>query len=474
MKYEYDIAVIWSGPWWLTVAIWMGVMEKKVCLIEKAHIGWDCTNYGCVPSKAMLYYAKTHEAEDDALVAWLTYARAHREEIREEETPEILASYWVETRFGFGSLKDKHTILITQDDWLTETVTAKRIILCTWSKARVMDIKGVDKEDILTNEELFEVDYPIKQLAILWDGIIACEMAEALSWLWVKVTILSKHDEILDQYDDEVGTWMHQYLEKQWVTIMTGIKADRVEKRWSLIVVDGVWNEKTIAYDKLLMAIGRVPLIGWMNLDGVGVKTDSGWVIVNTYGKTSVSNIYWVGDCLTNNPRMTHWSNHQGRHMVQNLIAWFGFASPALKKHPVPSVLYTDYEVATVGMNEASAIKKYGRHNLVIRSHSFAKNDRSKLTESTEWFMKVIAKRWTLKIIGVTIVWKNAWEMLPLYVYAVKKWMSLRAISSLIFAYPTRAEIIKWLVDEYLHDVSKDWKSELKWVLKRIFMFRKK
>jgi len=473
MKYEYNTVVIGSGPGWLTVAIGLWVMGKKVCMIEKAHIGWDCTNYGCVPSKSLLHYARMHEGEKTPVVDAMNYARHHREEVREEETPEILASYGVETRFGFGSLKDKHTVVITKNDGSQETITTKRIVICTWSKARTVPVEGVADEDILTNEELFEMDYEIETLAILGDGVIACEMAEAFAGLWVAVTMISKHDEILDRYDPEVGTWMHQYLESKWVKILLNAQPVESKKKWELLVK--AWEkEEIVLFDKLLMAIGRVPLIKGMNLEENWVKTDRWGIIVNTYGKTAVGNIYGVWDCLTKNPRMTHWSNHQWRHLVQNLIAGFGFANPSLKKHPLPGVLYTGVEVATVWVNEKQAIEKYGRENLVIRSHAFEKNDRSKLTDSTQGFMKVVAKRGTLRIVWVTIVGKNAGEMLPLYVYAVKHKISLWKLSSLIFAYPTRAEIIKWLIDEYLHDMSKDWKKELVWAIKRVFMFWKR
>lgn len=471
MKYEYDTVVIGSWPGWLTVGIWLAILWKKVCMIEKAHIWGDCTNYGCVPSKSLLHYSKIHGKQWNVGAA-MEYAREQRQAIRDEETPEILWEYGLETRLWFWSLVDRHTVSIQLKDWSTEKITTKRIVLCTWAKAKTISIPWVDENDLLTNENLFEIDYDIKNLVIIWDGIIACEMAEAFSGVWVNVTLLARDSNILHTADTDVWKWMETYLQKKWVNVLCNT-IPVWSNQTGLLTVSNKKEEKTIHYDKILLAIGKTPLISWLWLDKIWIHTDTQWIITNAYGRTSIKNIRSIWDCVSNNPRLTHWSNHQWRHLVQNMIAWFGFVNPSEKNHPLPSVIYTDSEVARVWLDEKKALQKYAREDLVIRTHHFTEIDRNKVTESWEWFMKIIAKRWTLTIVWVTIVGKHAGEMLPLYVYAIKKWVTLWSLSSLIFAYPTRSEIIKRLIDEYFLEISKNRKKELIWAIKKVCIFWK-
>lgn len=473
MKYQYDGVIIGSWPGWLTVAAALWILGQKVCMVEKGHIWGDCTNSGCVPSKALLHYAKTHESETVSVEEAMRYVREHRQAIRDEETPEILAWYNVETRFGFASFVDDHTIQITKDDGSTEMITSKRFVIATGSKARTIALEGVDPWDILTNEELFELDKELRHLVIIGDGAIACEMAEAFAGVGVEVTMLSKHNEILDKYDREVSVWMHGYLNKQWVNILVNATPVRVNEDGKLLV-DAGGKKHVLSYDKILLAIGKEPVTDWLQLESVWVEVNQG-VVVDSYCRTSRRHIWAIGDCVAGNPQQTHRSNHQARYVVQNIVAgWWNLFSPSIKHHPLPTVLFTDYEVATVGMGEDAAVARYGRENCVIRLHPFAKNDRSKLTDSTEWFLKVIAKRGRLNIVWVTIIGRYAGEILPFFTYAVKHKVSLLKLSSLIVAYPTRAEIVKWLIDEYFHELSKDWKKEVIWAIKRVLYFWKR
>lgn len=462
MKYNHDYIVIWAWPWGLTVGIGLWASGKNILMIEKWEIWGDCTNHWCVPSKALLHAAKSKKYT--TLQQAMKYVRTQRQHVRDEETPEILAEYGVKTTFGLASFVDRHTVKITHDDDTESIVTAHKIIICTGAKARTIAIKWADETDVLTNESLFEIDESLKDLVVLGGWVISCEMAEAFVRLWTNVTILERHHDVIPREDEDVSALMHEYLVSLWVTIHTHTELDRVEILDNKKVVVTSTGQQ-ITYDKILLTIWRIPLTKALALNTIWIETARWWIVTNDRSKTSVPNIYAIGDCVAGNPNFTHRSNNQWRILVQNLITlplW-----NTKKGHPLPWTIFTTQEVSKVWLNQTKAEEKYG-DAVVTRTFPFAKNDRSKLEETTPWMIKLIFKRLSLKLVGVVIVGKNSGELLPQYTIAMKHGIGLLWLMKVIYQYPTRSEIIKLAIDDYFLHMTKNWKTEVMWWLKNI------
>ncbi len=201
---KYDIIVIGAGSGGLTVAIGLAKAGKKVALIERGLIGGDCTNFGCIPSKALLDIA--HSGKYTFLTG-MAEMRRRRSEFQDEETPEKIASYGMEVIQGNASFVDPHTIQVG-----TTTLTSKYIILATGSHASHIDIPGVTAEDLLSNTSIFEIDFDLKDLVIIGGGYIGCELAEAFAGLGVKVTLIQRGSRILPREEPESSAIIHEHL----------------------------------------------------------------------------------------------------------------------------------------------------------------------------------------------------------------------------------------------------------------------
>jgi len=455
---KYDVIVVWSGSGWLTVAIWLSGAWKKVALVEKWLIWWDCTNFWCIPSKAFLDISKKWWK---TMLQALKEVRARRQLIRDEETKEELEKYGIDFFKWFASFKDENTILT---DWKQE-LKAKNIVLSTWSKAQIIDIPWVEMDDILTNENVFELDKKIENLLIIGWWYIWCEMAEAFSWVWVNVTLVQRNKYLIPREELEARELLKKDFEEKWVKVITW--AD-VEKAKDNILYVNIWDKKEkIKYDKILIALWRQSNIKGLELDNASIKYDRG-IIVDKYNRTSQKNIYAIWDCVNNNPQFTHLANNEGRWVVRNILV--PFVKQSMRKNVLPSVLYTSLEVASVWKTREELMTNYSEEEIKTYIIDFWKNDRSKVTNDTIGFIKINFQVLTWKILWATIMWKNAWEMLPTITLAMQNDISAYKLSGVIFPYPTKSELIKKVADKYVVATLWNLKKDLKTYLKEKIM----
>ncbi len=253
MNTKYDIIVLWAGSGWLTVALGLAAAWKKVALIEQWKIGGDCTNYGCIPSKALIDIAKSGEYPFSEA---MTETRKRRKGIQDEETPEKIAAHGITVIAWSGSFKDSHTISIDGE----KEITAKYIVISTGSHANTLEFPGVDSDDILTNETIFEITEDMKNLVIIGGGYIGCELAEAFANLWVQVTIIQRNNRLIPREESESSLLLDEILRKKEIKILTKANAERWEAGF-LIVKDEDDEIQNIQYDKILVALGRTPNI---------------------------------------------------------------------------------------------------------------------------------------------------------------------------------------------------------------------
>jgi uncharacterized membrane protein YdjX (TVP38/TMEM64 family) len=226
-----------------------------------------------------------------------------------------------------------------------------------------------------------------------------------------------------------------------------------------------VWQdgEKLIKYDKILIALWRETNISWLDLENAQIEYKS-WIIVDKYNRTNVKNIYAIWDCVDNNPQFTHLANDQWRWVVKNIL--IPFFKTSVKNNHLPAVLYTNNEVARVGKTEEDLKEYLWNDDYRSQIMYFDKNDRSRLTNDTTWFVKINFKRTTWKILWATVFWTKAWEMLPVLISAMQNNISAYKLSKIIFPYPTKSEIIKKVCDKFVISTISNIKNEFLYLLK--------
>ncbi len=436
MTTQYDCIVIGAGSGGLTVARGLTKAGKKVLLIEKGDIGGDCTNVGCVPSKAALSYARQHK--NSGLSATLAYARLQREHIRQTESVAALSSEGIVCVQGSASFVDSHTVEVHDKKY-----SAKKIVIATGSRPVPFDVQGARQGSVISNEDFFELSGDVPHLVIVGGGYIGCELAEVAALSGTKVTIINRDSRLIPREEPESSERIHAHLTECGVTIFYNATLASVhESELSLSTVDGIVH--TVHYTYILAALGRTPAVQSLNLDKAGVAVKRG-IVTNAYCETSVPHILAIGDCVDGNPSFTHWANNEGRCVIRNVV--FPWWKASYRHEPLPTTLYTEIEIARVGPTLDELLKEYSREEIITARFDSSHNDRISVTEAKSGFVILHALRSSGTILGGTIALTGAGDILPRLVQAVRSGEHVQSLSTQVFPYPTQADMLKRAAD---------------------------
>mgnify|MGYP002713084553 CR=1 FL=1 len=438
----YDLIVIGAGAAGLTAAGFMGRVGGKVALIERDAMGGDCTWVGCVPSKALLKVSKIAHSIRTAgkygiqvdppkinMPAVKAYVQHAIQEIYQHETPEVYAkSYNVEVILGEARFIDAHTVQVGD-----KQLQSKKFVIATGARATVPPIPGLEDVPYFTNRSIFQNETLPEHLLIMGASAIGAEMGQAHARLGSKVTMMDVG--LLPREEPEVAEVMQKILAEEGVTFIPSL-VEAVKKDGDQIIAT-LKNGETVTGDALLVAVGRTPNTD-LGLENAGVAYDKQGITVDDYLRTSAKHIYAVGDC-TPAPKFTHYAGFQGSIAGRN--ATFPIINSKGHEDIFPWVIFTDPEIAHVGMTEAEARKKHGDAVKVFK-FSLSRGDRTVCEDDTEGFIKLVYKG-SGTLLGATIVSDRAGEMIMEYALVLKKKLSLRDVGTMIHPYPTYSDVVK-------------------------------
>ena len=453
---KYHSAIIGAGSAGLTVAIGLAGLGKQVVVIEKNHVGGDCTNVGCIPSKLLIHLA--NDAKDLTTSEIFARVRAKRDELRDEE------DHWLKSQENIKFIKGEAKFIakdslnvITETE--TITIKAENIIIASGSSPIIIPIKGLPIERTLTNENLFDLENLPKHIAIVGAGVIGCEMAFAFNKLGSEVSLIDLAPRILAPLEPEVAELILNRLESLGVKVYTAAKGKFYDQSSNNLVLDSNGNDITLEkVDKVLLAIGRRPNLD-LDLEKAGIEYDRRGIPTNKVHETNMENIYAIGDVdYEPSSAFTHSANAQGRRLAQKLA--FPYL-PIGREPTYPSAVFTSPEVAQVGLTLAKLKQKY--HEKLIKTERFelAKTDRAFTQDLKEGFILIHALRLTGRIVSATIVAPNASEMIPILSYAVNNKVSMYKLSDLVFPYPSLSEGMKKAADSFKFATLANLKNEL-------------
>jgi len=427
----YRAAVIGAGSGGLTLAIGLAGFGHDVVLIEGGSVGGDCTNVGCIPSKALLHAARS--GVDDPL-AW---TRSKRNDLSRREDIETAENERIHLVRGWASLtesRDPHVVRV-DNGGTTHLVRAEHVVISGGSRPVTIDIDGLDDDRVVTNEGLFELDSPPANLLIVGGGAIAIEMATAFAVLGTHVDIVELQDRLLATEDPLITEVIERSLRSQGVRLHLGTTIERFDGATARLAdgttVDGV--------DRVLMAIGRRPRLHGLALERAGVNAERSGITTDDWGRTSVDGIWAVGD-VTGNTLTTHGASVGGRRVVRAI------ALPRLPKvgslRSIPNATYGKPEMASVGMSldDLSAISTTSRRRIVI---DHANIDRGYTDDITEGRLVVDVERFTGRILRAAIVGPGASDMIGMFTIAIDHGIGLRKLFGTVHPYPSHAEIIR-------------------------------
>ena len=465
MTEHFHTIVIGAGSGGMTVAVGLAGLGKQVAFIEGNHVGGDCTNVGCVPSKTLIHLAKTFKPgrNPDEMLREVT---RKRDALRDKETEEVRHMQNVTFIHGWATFTGPKTVRIASEG-ATRELTADHIVISTGARPRRIDIPGLPAEMILTNESLFDLTNAPKHLVIVGAGVIALEMAFAFQKLGTKVTMFALDRRPLMTAIPEASEIMEAELERRGITLYCGAVAKACDVSTHTLTLKS--GDEEIALhdvDKVLVAVGRVKNIDSLGLEKAGVRFDPRLgILVNFYGETNVKGVYAIGD-VTPTSAFTHSANAQGRRVTQRIA--FPLL-PLAKKEPLfPNATFSDPEVAAVGLTPQQLAESchpgiIKRIRVDLKAHT----DRGYTDGIEHGFIIVDAVRLTGQILHATIVGPHASEMISFFTLAMSQKISLYKIYRLVYPYPTFSSGILKVADffmrETLTNLGKEFRAYLKY-----------
>ena len=462
-KFDRNLIVIGGGAAGLVSAYIAAAVKAKVTLIETHKMGGDCLNYGCVPSKALIKSATlAHQMRhasnyglSDASPAFSFKAVMQRihdviKAIEPHDSVERYTGLGVEVLQGYAKLVNPWTVEIAQSGGGTQTLTARSIVIAAGARPFVPPLPGLEEVGYVTSDTLWDVfaklDEVPQRLVVLGGGPIGCELAQAFGRLESQVTQVEMAPRIMIREDEEVSALAKAALEADGVAVLTGHKALRCETVHGekVLIVEHEGAEKSIPFDQLICAVGRVARLQGYGLEELGIPTNK-TIETNEYLQTLYPNIYAAGD-VAGPYQFTHVAAHQAWYAAVNAL--FGdFKKFKADYSVIPWATFIAPEVARVGLNEQEAKEK----NIAFEVTKYGIDDLDRAIADSEahGFVKVLTVPGKDKILGVTIVGTHAGDLLAEYVLAMKHGLGLNKILGTIHTYPTLAEANKYAAGEW-------------------------
>lgn len=441
MVHTHDVIVIGAGAAGLTAAGGCALFGLQVALIERAEMGGECLNNGCVPSKALIAAARRAAASGDGMgvsvapakVDWAgVHAHVHAAiaAIAPHDSVERFEGMGCEVIRGHATFLDSSTVEVAG-----RRLSAPRVVIATGSEPALPDIPGLASVPYLTNENLFRLSELPGHLVVLGGGAVGMEMGQAFRRLGSEVTVVEP-GQLLARDDRDSVAVVEQAMREEGVVFVAGRAASVAGEAGAIALT--LDNGQTINASHLLISTGRKARTEGYGLEAAGVQLGRNGILVDDRRRTSAKGIYAIGDCRVG-PRLTHAAGYEGSNVVLEICTGL---PTKVDWRALPWCTYTSPEVAQIGLSEAEAKAKFGDKVTVARE-GFDHIDRAVAEAATAGHMKLVLKG--KKVVGASIVGENAGELLlPLW-QAIMGKTGTFALGGAIIAYPTRNDITKAL-----------------------------
>lgn len=453
----YDVVVIGSGPGGYVCAIKAAQLGLKTAVIEKrATFGGTCLNIGCIPSKALLHASEVfHEAGHSHATLGVDVGTpklnlpamlAHKQATVDANVNGVAFLFKknkIDTFIGTGKVIAAGKVSVTGEDGKVQELEAKNIVIATGSD--VAGIPGVDvafdEKVIISSTGALELQAVPEHLVVVGGGVIGLELGSVWARLGAKVTVVEFLDKILGPMDGEVSKQFQRMLEKQGIEFKLSAKVTAVEKsgKGAKVTFEPVkgGDAQTIEANVVLVSTGRRPYTDGLGLKEAGVEVDDrGRVAINDHWQTNVSGIYAIGD-VVKGPMLAHKAEDEGIAVAEILAGQAGHVN----FDAIPSVVYTQPEVASVGKTEEEL--KAAGIEYKSGKFPFTANGRARAMLHTDGFVKILADKTTDRVLGVHILGYGAGEMIHEATVLMEFGGSSEDLARTTHAHPTMSEAVR-------------------------------
>lgn len=438
-----DLVVIGAGPGGYEVAIEAALKGLNVALIEKEDVGGTCLNHGCIPTKALYKNAEVlHEVKKSNMFGInisnydfdFNIVLERKNNIIEQLRKNIISMLKktnVELIYGTASFVDEHSIKV--NDIL---ITASNFIISTGSSEKIIPIKGIDSNNVITSKELLNIDSVPKHLVVVGGGVIGVEMACIFKEFGSEVVILEFLDKILANFDSDISSRLKVYLKKLGIEVKTDTLVKEIlETNEGLMVLAETKKSKELNFttDYVLISTGRKAYFDNLNLSQININYDKSGIIVNDNYQTNIPHIYAVGDVI-GKMMLAHSATFQSFAALDHILG----KDNKTNFNITPACVFTFPEIASVGLTENEAKDLYD--DIKINKYMFRANGKALTMSETEGFIKVIS--YNNKLIGTHIIGPHASSIIHEATVLIEKNITIDEATSIIHAHPTLSETL--------------------------------
>lgn len=447
---KYEVVVIGAGPGGYQAALELGKAGKKVLLIErsKEKIGGTCLNVGCIPTKNYLHSAEFISKIDHFIDSGvnLQYDGLNLKQLQTKTTELIdeirsgvvwmLDQNGVDLLYGEATFLDNRSIKIA-----SEKVEFEKCIIATGSKPKEVDLLAFDSKQIISSNDMFSLESLPQSITIVGSGAIGCEAASFFNAFGVKVTLISRSEQILSKEDIDVSKALKRVFKRDDIEVINSASIESATKYSDGVelIIKSEESEHVIKSELLLLVAGRIPNTSGLNVENAGVELDKkGFIRVDASFMTTNSSVYAVGDCI-DTPGLAHTAYKEGKIAAYNIIN----STTKANVHISPSTVYTNPQIASCGLKEADALKQ--SIDIEVKKVYFKANAKAKILADDSGFAKIVISKKDGTILGTVIIGVEATEIIHELLFAVEKKLTIDELRDVIHAHPSVAEIIGYL-----------------------------
>ena len=445
----FDLIVLGAGPGGYVAAIRASQLGLNVAVVEREHLGGICLNWGCIPTKAMLRSAEVYHLAERAKEFGLSAEKISFDLNKIVERSRkisgqlnqgvghLLKKNKVTVFSGEAKLLDRSNVSINNGGKY-EKITGKNIVLATGARARELPGMEADGDLVWTYKHALTPSRMPKKLLVIGSGAIGVEFASFYNTFGANTTIVEVLDRILPVEDEDVSSLAAEQFAKQGMTIKTGAKVQKLEKKKNQVVasIDCKGVTEVLEFDTVISAVGIIGNIEGLGLEEVGVETKANHVVTDEYCETTASGIYAIGD-LTGAPWLAHKASHEGVLVAEKIA---GQSVKPINPIAIPGCTYSYPQIASVGLTEAQAQK--AGYKINVGKFPFIGNGKAIALGEKEGFIKTIFDTSSGELLGAHMIGAEVTELIQGYVIGQALETTEEDLIHAVFPHPTLSEMM--------------------------------